>query len=104
MTVPAEELYSDADHDADTIPSDVRNVVPEASTPKRRPQLRFIAYAGAACFGTLLLALCIATTVEFVVDLSWYGGGFYGAGVVLSAATLGAITAAVLWTLREMRR
>lgn len=103
MVTPAEERYIDDESDRDTVPSGIVSVppMPPAPQPTRHRPWRLIGWATVACVATLLLALCIATTVAFVVDMSWYGGGMYAAGVTLSSAALGALVCAVGFAMRR---
>jgi len=92
--IPAEP-YSDDSPDAETIPSDVRNVVP--SPPLSLP--RVAAYLAAI----VLTGVCLAWTGAYVIDMVGGDYGSYGISVAVSSATLGALLASVWRWVRGRR-
>jgi hypothetical protein len=105
--IPGLEPYTEDEHEAITTPSGIQEIPPPPPAPvvsvppKKTISLKASLWAGAICFGILMIAIAIATTVQFLVDMSWYGGGFYAAGVLLSSATLGALGVSAFWAVRK---
>ncbi len=105
--IPDLEPYTEDEHEAITTPSGIQEIPPPPPVPvvpiapKKAISLKASLWVVALGFGVLLIAIAIATTVQFLVDMSWYGGGFYAAGVLLSSATLGALGISVFWAVRK---
>lgn len=115
---PIPQRYSLDEDDIKTSPSGIQ-AIPEAPLPSPPPvpkftpvpdtqrmvaaRFGFLRWAAPAVVGTLVIAVAIANTVAFLVDLAELGGGWYGLGVVASSAVLGALVASAWWAVMGWR-
>ena len=97
------QRYEEDLHEAVTTPSGIAELpVVLRPPPKKKPfPWKVVAWCGAVSTGVLLVSICIAVTMAFLVDMTALGGGLYAAGILLSSASLGAFSASAAWSVRR---